>query len=184
MGQHHRAEVLVLKGHPPAASDHARHLLDHGRGVGHVEHDGDGQGRVETPAPEGQALAVGNAQRHAGAQRMLAGEQARRLHRGSAAVDTDDAAPGTHHGDEVADDHARPAADLQDRVARLHGDEAEEPAAQPLLGSRAPAPLQGLDEAQRIGLGVDVAERIGMRAHRAGRLGAGRDTATSAPVNA
>ena len=118
------------------------------------------------PLAEGQALAVGHAQGHARAQRMRAAEQASGLDRRAAAIDPDDPPPRAHHGGQIAHHHARSAADLQHGVARPHGDEAQEPAAQPLLGPRPPATLQGLDEAQGIGLGVDVAEGIGMRAHR------------------
>ena len=132
------AEVLILQADAAARSRHPRHLAHDAQRVGDVEENRDGQRGVEAVRGEGQARAVGDPQRDAGATRGLPTEGARPIEHTPAGVDADDRTPAPDACGEVTDDHAGAAAHLEHTFTRPDRNELQEASAQPRVRS---APL-------------------------------------------
>ena len=124
-----------------------------------MQEHGDRERDVESSVGERQLRSVAVADVDAGAARQTA----RSRHHRATRIDPGQAAAAPDERYQVAQDHARPAPDFEDRVATADRDRAQEGEAQPALSGIATTLLERLHERGRVGGTVDLAKRVGVR---------------------
>ena len=133
------AEVLVLKADHPAPARHAHHLVHHRQRIGDVEHDGDGDRRIEPCRLERQAGGVADTE---GDRRMRAAQLPRRGDDAATPIDADDPTARAHERRQVAEHDAGAAADLEHAAGLRDSREPEKASPEPRLRARASALLE------------------------------------------